>query len=205
MRERGPVVTAKLAIVVASMRAAGVRVGIGDLIAAHRALGAVDPASRGDSYLALRAALCTRHSDYEVFDAAFEGAFGLRSFDPAPDPFELPDAARLVLPRMAVPPLPGEPRGEAPPPDLDTVPAAWSEVELLREKDFARMWGPERAGGGGRGGGTARRGPRRRSRGRRPARRRGAPPPGARSDLRGTVRASLRYAGEPVERHWREP
>src|SRR4051812_3318159 len=205
MRERGPVVTAKLAIVVASMRAAGVRVGIGDLIAAHRALGAVDPASRGDSYLALRAALCTRHSDYEVFDAAFEGAFGLRSFDPAPDPFELPDAARLVLPRMAVPPLPGEPRGEAPPPDLDTVPAAWSEVELLREKDFAQMSESELALARRLVRRIALRGPLKRSRRLKPARRRGAHPPGARSDLRGTVRASLRYAGEPVERHWREP
>ena len=33
----------------------------------------------------------------------------------------------------------------------------------------------------------------------------GRGPRGGRADLRGTVRASLRYGGEPVERHWREP
>jgi uncharacterized protein with von Willebrand factor type A (vWA) domain len=48
-------------------------------------------------------------------------------------------------------------------------------------------------------------GPLKRSRRTRPARRRGSHPPGGRSDLRATVRASLRYGGEPVERHWREP
>ena len=68
---RGPVVTAKLAGLVASMRAGGVRLGIGDLITAHRALNAVDPADREESRLALRTALCKRHGDLEVFDAAF--------------------------------------------------------------------------------------------------------------------------------------
>src|SRR3954468_18140128 len=108
MRERGPIVTAKLAILVASMRAGGVKLGVGDLLAAHRALAAVDPSSRGDSYLALRAALCSKHGDLEIFDAAFEGTFGElagRRSHVAGD--ELPPEARLVLPRMAMPPLPG--------------------------------------------------------------------------------------------------
>nr|WP_281381803.1 VWA domain-containing protein [Conexibacter arvalis] len=48
----------------------------------------------------------------------------------------------------------------------------------------------------------ARRGPERRSRRLRP-RRGGAP--GRRPDLPGTVRASLRHGGEPVERRWRTP
>jgi uncharacterized protein with von Willebrand factor type A (vWA) domain len=97
-----------------------------------------------------------------------------------------------------------EPPG-APPEGADPGPAAWSEVELLREKDFAEMSERERA--------VARRlvrrialtGPLKRSRRTRPARRRGSQPPGGRSDLRRTVRASLRYGGEPVERHWRAP
>ena len=38
------------------MRAAGAHVGLGELLAAHRALAAVDAASREDAYLALRAA-----------------------------------------------------------------------------------------------------------------------------------------------------
>src|SRR3954471_8250294 len=110
MRDRGPAVTAKLALLVASMRAGGARLGIGDLLTAHRALGSVDASSRGDSYLALRAALCSRHADLELFDAAFEGVFGVAGRGSRVAGDELPDAARSVLPRVAVPPLPGEQR-----------------------------------------------------------------------------------------------
>jgi uncharacterized protein with von Willebrand factor type A (vWA) domain len=205
MPERALAVTAKLALLVHGMRSGGVRLGVGDLLAAHRALAAVDASSRTDAYLALRSVLCTRPEHFEVFDAVFEGVFGgtvdggqRRSGN------ELPDAARLVLPRVAVPPMAGDERGAAPP-DSEPVPAAWSEVEILRERDFAEMSDAERA--------LARRlvrrialsGPLKRSRRTRPARRRGSHPPGGRSDLRRTVRASLRYGGEPVERHWRAP
>jgi uncharacterized protein with von Willebrand factor type A (vWA) domain len=104
---------------------------------------------------------------------------------------------------VAVPPQPGT--ESAAPSGAEPVPAAWSEVEILRERDFAEMSEAERA--------VARRlvrrialtGPLKRSRRTRPARRRGSHPPGGRSDLRRTVRSSLRYGGEPVERHWREP
>jgi uncharacterized protein with von Willebrand factor type A (vWA) domain len=47
--------------------------------------------------------------------------------------------------------------------------------------------------------------PTRPSRRTRRAHRRGAAPPAARLDLRGTMRASMRTAGDPFERHWREP
>src|SRR4051794_22275626 len=144
MRERGPAVTARLALLVGAMRAGGARLGIGDLIGAHRALAAVDPSSRPDSYLALRAVLCSRHADLEVFDAAFDATFG--GLPPqSPEPVELPETARLVLPRAAVPPLPGQQPGDAMPPDEAPVPAAWSEVELLRERDFAEMSAAELA------------------------------------------------------------
>jgi uncharacterized protein with von Willebrand factor type A (vWA) domain len=197
-------VTARLAVLVASMRAGGARVGVGDLITAHRALAAVDPASRSDSYLALRAALCKRHADLEVFDAAFEATFGAPAAGPQREAVELPDAATLVLPRVGVPLPPGDAGGE-PPLDQVPVPAAWSDVEILRERDFAELSDEERAAAIALVRRIALRGPMRRSRRTRPARRRGAHPPGARTDLRRTVRASLRYAGEPVERHWRTP
>src|SRR3954453_9968088 len=106
MRE-GLVVTARLALLVQSMRAAGARVGVGDLVAAHRALAAVDPSSRADSYFALRSVLCAKHGDLEVFDAAFEGVFG-EGAEGRRQKAELPPDARLVLPRVAVPPLPGQ-------------------------------------------------------------------------------------------------
>jgi uncharacterized protein with von Willebrand factor type A (vWA) domain len=201
---RGAAVTARLAILVAAMRAGGVRLGVGDLVTAHRALAAVDPASRADSHLALRAVLCKRHADLEVFEAAFEATFGPPPVEPAREPVELPDAATLVLPRVGVP-LPSGDAGGQPPPDQVPVPAAWSDVEILRERDFAELSDTERATAIALVRRIAVRGPMRRSRRTRPARRRGAHPPGARADLRRTVRASLRYVGEPVERHWREP
>jgi uncharacterized protein len=190
-------VTARLALLAASMRAGGARLGLGDVITAHRALAAVDASSRDQSFLALRTALCKRHSDLELFMAAFDATFG----EPAEsrrEPVELPEAAKLVVPRVGVPPAPGD---HGPPPPMDApVPAAWSEVELLRKRDFAELSDEERALAVRLVRQIALAGPMRRSRRTRPSRRRGDHP-----DLRRTVRSSLRYAGEPIERHWREP
>src|SRR5215207_9002479 len=183
------------------MRAAGARVGVDEVIRAHKALGAVDPTDRSAAYFALRATLCSRRDDLVAFDAAFAELF-------APAPREAPalpeqlEPAALVLPRVGVPAeeiaVPAE--GEA-----DVVPSAWSDAELLRDKDFADYTDAERQ--------VARRvmrrlahsSPSRPSRRTRAARRRGAPPHAARPDLRRTIRASLRTAGDPFERHWREP
>src|SRR4051794_1397511 len=193
---RGPIVTARLAALVASMRAGGVRLGMGDLLTAHRALAAVDASKRDESYLALRAALCKSEADRDPFDAAFIALFGEETT--IREPVELPEAASLVVPRVAVPPAPGH---HGPPPEDEApVPAAWSEVELLRERDFAEMSDAERAIAARLVRRIALRGPMRPSRRLRPTRRRGEHP-----DLRRTVRSSLRYGGEPIERHWREP
>jgi len=53
------------------MRAGGVRIGVGELLSAHRALSAADPVDRESAYLALRATLCSRDDDLAAFDAAF--------------------------------------------------------------------------------------------------------------------------------------
>jgi len=184
------------------MRASGARVGVGELLSAHRALRAVDAGDRRECFLALRTVLCSKQDDLEAFAVAFAEVFG-RDFDMPPPPEEL-EQARLVLPRVAVPPEPG-PNRPAPPSDPEIVPAAWSDTELLMDKDFAEYTDSERA--------AARRilrrlaahGPMRPSRRTRPSHRRGPRPSGARPDLRRTVRSSLRHGGEPFERHWREP
>jgi uncharacterized protein len=193
--------TARLTLLTASMRAAGARIGVGELLAAHRALAAVDPTDREAAYFALRTTLCSRHDDLAAFEAAFAEWFA----PPSPPPSEMPpgltEAAALALPRRGVP----APRGTPAAADGEVVPAAWSDVELLRDKDFADYTEEERR--------QARRvmrrlaatAPARPSRRTRPARRRGTPPHAARPDLRRTVRASLRTEGDPVERHWREP
>ena len=192
--------TGRLTLLAASMRAGGARVGVGELLSAHKALAAVDPADRDAAYFALRATLCSRRDDLAAFDAAFAEWF-LPARAPEPPP-ALDEAARLVLPRVAVPGGRGVPEPTA---ELEVVPSAWSDVELLRDKDFAEYTEEERR--------RARRAirrlaataPTRPSRRTRPARRRGAPPHAARPDLRHTIRASLRTAGDPLERHWREP
>ncbi|MEA2360894.1 MAG: uncharacterized protein QOD71_39 [Thermoleophilaceae bacterium] len=203
MPERlGARMTGKLTLLAASMRAAGVRVGVGELLSAHRALSAVDPADRETAYFALRATLCSRQEDLAAFDAAFAEWFLPAALPASPPPEEFEEVAKLALPRTAVP---GEGRMPALDVESDVVPAAWSDVELLRDKDFAEYTEEERR----RARLVMRRlaiaVPARPSRRTRRAPRRGAAPPSGRLDLRGTMRASLRTAGDPFERHWREP
>jgi uncharacterized protein with von Willebrand factor type A (vWA) domain len=205
MPERlGARMTGRLTLLAASMRAAGVRVGVGELLSAHRALGAVDPADREAAYFALRATLCSRHDDLAAFDAAFAEWFRTPADpdSPPPPPPGFDEAAKLALPRVSVPREARVPELEA---DGEIVPAAWSDVEVLRDKDFAEYTDEERQRARMVMRRLAMAVPTRPSRRTRRARRRGSAPPGGRLDLRGTMRASLRTAGDPFERHWREP
>src|SRR5439155_9168619 len=111
-----------LAALARELRARGVRVGLGELLAAHRALAAVDPASRTDAYHALRAALCSSHADVLAFPQAWTAVFGAPAV-PERDPLEdLGHIVKAVLPRVGVPAT-----GEEPPDErhLEPVPAAW--------------------------------------------------------------------------------
>ena len=192
----GTVVTERLARLTASMRAEGVRVGVGELLTAHRALAAVDPAVRHDSYFALRAALCSNRSDVDVFDAAFADCFGGQAAA-TPARTELGEAAALAVPRAAVP---GDRAANASTLDRPPRPAAWSDVEILRRKDFAEYDDAERELARKLMARIAAGGPMRRSRRLRHSRSRAPHQP----DLRRTIYASLRFGGEPVERRWRE-
>ena len=187
--------TARLGMLAASMRAGGARLGVGELLAAHRALRAVDPADPGQARDALRAALCSRHEDLILFDVAFAELIAPPERPPTGAEI-LDEMGPLALPRVAVPDV-AETPVEA---GLDPVPSAASEIELLHDKDFAEYTDAERAAARRVLERLARRGPVRPGRRLRPTRRRGAHP-----DLRETVRSSLRHAGEPFERHWRDP
>lgn len=196
-------VTDGIAQLAAELRRSGSRVGLGEVLVAHRALTAVDPASRTDARLALRAVMCSRREDLERFDRAFVAVFGderAPGHDQALS--ELGAIEKEVLPRAAIPAVgtaPEPPAGGAE--DPSAIPAAWSEVELLREKDFARYSEAEMIVARELIARLARRGPTRRSRRTRPVRRRRGHEP----DLRRTLRASLRTGGEPIERRWRSP
>jgi uncharacterized protein len=177
------------------MRALGVRIGTGELIAAHRALMSIDAGAPAEARAALRATLCSSRADVIAFAAAF-AAWSARS-RPEPAPPLVDPVATAVLPRIAVP-APNEP--PAAHREVEIRPAAWSDVELLREKDFADYSEAERALARVIVRRIASRGPRRRSRRMRTSRRRSHRP-----DPRATLRASLRHAGEPFERRWQMP
>jgi len=192
-------VTDRLSALATAMRSCGGRVGVAELLGAHRALAAVDPASREEARLALRAVMCAGHEDLARFEAAFVSVFGdgrgLGPDDQQPL-HELGAIERAVLPRAAIPGAAWS-AGER---DLQPVPAAWSDVELLREVDFADYDDAMVALARRRLAELARRGPTRRSRRTRAHERSGHAP-----DLRRTVRASLRTGGEPLHRVWRAP
>jgi uncharacterized protein with von Willebrand factor type A (vWA) domain len=192
-------VTARLQDLVAALRGLGVRAGIGELLAAHRALAAVDAGSREQAFYALRATLCSSRADHEPFAHAFAAVFGAEDDDAAPagEPDDaLAATSSAALPRVAPPVADKLPVTV----DLAVVPAAWSEAELLRTKDFAEYTDAERAAARRLLARLAMRAPMRLSRRTRPARHRGHLP-----DLRATTRASLRQGGELLERRWRTP
>ena len=186
---------ARVSTLAAYLRAAGAAVGVGELLAAHRALAAVDCASRADSFFALRAALCSSRADFGLFAEAFAAVFAVE--DDSGDPLsELGRIERAVLPRIGVP-------NESQPDELELgeapVPSAYSDEELLREKDFGEYSDSERALARALLARLARRSPQRISRRTRPTRRRRDA-----HDLRATVRVSLRHGGELLERRYRE-
>jgi uncharacterized protein len=190
------VLTARLGLLCGAMRAGGVRIGMGELLGAHRALRAVDASDRSAAYLAVRAAVCARHEDLEVFHAAWEEVFGRARNE---QELALLEQNKVLLPRAPSAALAGDipALGEA---DVDVVPAAWSDVELLKDTDFGVYTDAERAAAMRLLARLGRVGPERASRRTRPVRRRGAHP-----DHRATLRASLRYGGEPLDRRWRAP
>ncbi|MBA2261120.1 MAG: VWA domain-containing protein, partial [Solirubrobacterales bacterium] len=188
--------TARVAALAEELRNEGVTAGVDALLDAHRALAAVRAHEREDARLALRATLCAKRTDLAAFDEAFTKVFGHGA--PQDHPLsELGDVARSALPHVGLPPGAGDRQR---PLDPQPVPAAYSEVETLRTRDFARLTDEELASTHALMARLARRGPQRRSRRTRPTRRRSHTP-----DLRRTLRASLRHAGEPIERRWRAP
>ncbi len=195
----GAAVTARVAELAREMRAHGARVGVGEVLGGVRALGAIDPGSREDARLALRSVLCSARGDLARFDEAFERVFADAAgagHDPGEDIAALGELPREVLPQAGG----ADPTGVAAAPDAAPVPAAYSDVEILIAKDFARYTAAETALAPELIARLARRHPMRISRRTRSSRRRGHAP-----DLRAMVHASLQTGGEPIHRRWRAP
>src|SRR5438270_10511714 len=97
-------VSDQLAALAARLRMQGSRVGMGELLTAHRALDAVDCTSREDARLALRAVLCSERADLDKFERAFLDVFGAGRVPLGASPFdELEGIPRDALPRAGIP------------------------------------------------------------------------------------------------------
>ena len=189
----GAALTERLGALGELLRERGVRVGTGELLAAHRALLALpDPADALLARVALRAILCSAHEDLGNFDDAWrEWQHGARAelAAGAGAPPELDEAMRSVLPRMLVPEVTS--RALVQVEETEPVPAAWSDAEVLLERDFAGYDDRDRAAALALLRRNITRGPQRLTRRWVPSRR------GRRIDLRSTMRASWRTGGEP--------
>ena len=101
----------RLALLAASMRAGGARIRAGDLLAAHRALSAVDPTDGPGAYSALRASLCIRRGDLPLLDAAFHELFASAAVSPAEQLVERDFASLTEAERRAASELMPRPAG----------------------------------------------------------------------------------------------
>jgi len=113
-------------------------VGVGELLTAHRALGAIDASSREDSRLAVASrAVLGPSPTWSDSTGRFDALFA----DARPSS-EQPSLEELGMNRAGRPAQRGIPgarcRRRLPRRRTVAVPAAWSEVELLRHKDFAQ-------------------------------------------------------------------
>jgi uncharacterized protein len=174
-----------------ALRAAGVRVGTGQVAHFCQAVAVLGPRDRADVYWAGRTALVSRAVDIPTFDAVFAGAFGAKP--PAAAHRWNREPVTVVRDPLPEPGDLGSGSGE----EEVAVGAVASPVEILRHKRFADLSDAERA--------AVRRlmsairldPPLRHSR--RTARARS----GRRPDLPGSLRRALRTHGEVVDRQWR--
>ncbi len=179
------------------LRAAGVAVGSGDLVAYSAAMTELDPSDLADLYWAGRTVLVTRRDDIAVYDRVFRRFF-LGEDDPVAEVLRLntqPESrdsyATLVVPAND----PGEQQREG---EQERLGLMASDAQALRHKSFAACTPQELA--------AVRRimarlrltPPRRRTRRTVPARRGSVP------DLRRMVRAAMRAHGEAGELRWRD-
>jgi hypothetical protein len=171
------------------LRAAGLRVGTGDVLSYLAAMTPLDPADLLDLYWAGRATLVSRHEDEPVYDRVFREYF-LAQDGPARG--QLTVSAESVAKAQAELVLPGtEPPDQQADEERPVLGWMASDVDALKHRSFTTCTPEELA--------ALRRimtrmrltPPRRRTRRTQPAR------AGTEPDLRATIRASMRMHGEP--------
>jgi uncharacterized protein len=184
-----------LADFAAALRAAGLAVGSGDVLAYATAMSTLDPTDLVDLYWAGRTTLVTRRDSIATYDQVFRHFF-LNAVDPVRDILKLRAQVSTETSAVLDVPATDPPSGEGEPEEA-TLGLMASDAEALRHKSFAACTPEELA--------TLRRimtrirlaPPRRRVRRTRSA------PAGRSPDLRRMVRESLRLHGDPAGLSWR--
>ena len=169
-----------------ALRAEGLQVGTGQINDFCEAAALVRP---GDLYWAGRGTLVAKRDDIPVYDRVFNEFFG----ETAPMPFEQPESPVQVRSASSEEAEQGE-DGE---PDVEPELLLASELEILKDKSFARCSDEELDQLAQLMARVKLAVPLRRSRRRKRAKA-GTP------DLRHTIRRSFRTGGEPLERAYRE-
>ena len=176
-----------------ALRAEGIPVGSGQVVAYTEALSRLDPTDLGDVYWAGRASLISRRSEIPTYDRVFRQFF--QGEEPAPratsqanEPSEPPPAE----PQPEISTTAESDDGEEEP-----VGAVASSVEALRHKPFPSCTTEELAALRELIAALQLDPPRR------PSRRSEPHPRGRRPDVRRSIRRSLRTGGELVEPRWR--
>jgi uncharacterized protein len=173
------------------LRAAGLRVGTGDVLSYLAAMTPLDPTDLLDLYWAGRATLLSRHEDESVYDRVFREYF---LDEDGPGRGQLTVSAESVAKAETALVMPGtEPDPKTPEQDEARPVLGWmaSDVDALKHRSFPACTPAELA--------ALRRimtrmrlmPPRRRTRRTQPAR------TGTEPDLRATIRESMRMHGEP--------
>ncbi len=182
------------------LRRTGLPVGPADMLAAQQALTLVDIGAKAQVRAALRGTLIHNHAHFELFDTAFTlywrdpeaarvaAAMDLLDGGKQPPPEKAPPGSRRLAEALQTPKPPSD-QPPAPREEIDAV-LTVSESERLQTMDFEAMTAAEIEGA-------------KREIARltlpldlRRTRRRRADPSGPHSDLRATIRASLRSGGE---------
>ena len=178
------------------LRGASLKVPTGSVLAFVDALGAVGVDTRTSVYWAGRATLVRHPEDIAVYDDAF-AAFWTDDGPSTDD--AIVEQVAITLAIDSEDDDSGANDESTKPTDDPSLTLRWSAAEVLRHKDFADYTEQELRDVQSLMQQLRFIGPPRRSfrlhadrRGRRP-------------DLRATMRASLRAAGEPIDRRWREP
>jgi uncharacterized protein len=185
-----------LADFAAALRAAGLPVGSGDVLAYATAMSTLDPTDLVDLYWAGRTTLVTRRDSIAAYDQVFRQFF-LNASDPVREFLTLRAQVSTETQAVLEVPATDPPQAGEGDPEEATLGLMASDAEALRHKSFAACTPEELA--------TLRRimarirlaPPRRRTR------RTQTAPAGQSPDLRRMVRESLRLHGDPAGLSWR--